>query len=709
MSKAAAEAAFEDARKLVAAGRFAEACPKFAESNRLDPGIGVLLYLADCYERNGQTASAWATFREGMDAARSAGQAERERAARERVAALEPRLVRIVIVVAEANDAPGLEVRQGGEVVGRALWSSPIPVDPGTRKIDVTAPGKRRWSSAVEVSAKEPLVTINVPALEDEPVVGPKSALAAGPPPVVAATSSFGARKTAALIAAGVGVVGVGVGSAFGAMALSTWSGVKGDCQASGVRQARRLSARRAGPQERRADERHGLHHRLRRRRRGARRWSFSVVDRAEAPGARGARARARDLHRRVRRRPAREVALKRWTSALAAAAALASAYGCAAIVGFEDVEVGAAGGAGPSTTTSSGGGTAASGLGGSDTTSSSSASTSTGGASTTAAGGASSSTASAGVGGGSAAGGSGGGAIVDPPSCQGLARTCGADGLQDCCARGDVQSGTFLRSYDGVTPYTDMSYPATISPVVLDKYKVTVGRFRAFVQDVVTNHWQPSAGSGLHSNVPGGMIAGETGWDPGYPALPTDQSTWDQNLTTNCNVDTYQWSSNPLGNDEHAIICLTWFEELAFCIWDHGFLPKEEERYFAGSGGADQRYYPWSSPASSTSISDLDASYQNLISGGFLVVGSFPAGDGKFHHADLGGTAWEWLLDCDVEPYATMSCSDCAAVSTVCNPRAIRSGDFGSMPDALRAATRDGTDPSLRADYMSVRCARSP
>src|SRR5882672_4544932 len=61
--KVAAEALFDDGRKLLADGRFAPACEKFEQSEHIDPAVGTLLYLAECYEKSGRTASAWATFR----------------------------------------------------------------------------------------------------------------------------------------------------------------------------------------------------------------------------------------------------------------------------------------------------------------------------------------------------------------------------------------------------------------------------------------------------------------------------------------------------------------------------------------------------------------------------------------------------------------------------------------------------------------------
>src|SRR5262249_12315023 len=83
-SQAAAEVACEEGKRLMQSGRYDEACPKFAESNKLDPGVGILFYLADCYEKAGKTASAWGMFRQAIDVAKRAGQADRERIGRER-------------------------------------------------------------------------------------------------------------------------------------------------------------------------------------------------------------------------------------------------------------------------------------------------------------------------------------------------------------------------------------------------------------------------------------------------------------------------------------------------------------------------------------------------------------------------------------------------------------------------------------------------
>src|SRR5688500_5523674 len=75
--KAAAEALFDQGLRLMKQNSFSEACPKLEESNRIDPAVGTLLYLGECYERVGKTASAWATFREAASLATNSSQPDR--------------------------------------------------------------------------------------------------------------------------------------------------------------------------------------------------------------------------------------------------------------------------------------------------------------------------------------------------------------------------------------------------------------------------------------------------------------------------------------------------------------------------------------------------------------------------------------------------------------------------------------------------------
>ena len=54
------EALFEEGKRLKKDGQFLDAARKFEQVQRLDPGIGTLLHLAESYERGGLLASALA-------------------------------------------------------------------------------------------------------------------------------------------------------------------------------------------------------------------------------------------------------------------------------------------------------------------------------------------------------------------------------------------------------------------------------------------------------------------------------------------------------------------------------------------------------------------------------------------------------------------------------------------------------------------------
>lgn len=178
--KAAAEALFDDAKKLMAAKRYAEACPKFADSERLDPGVGTLLNLGLCYKQNGQTASAWSSYREAASQARAEGQSDREDLARQEAAALEPQLTKLVIEVPKETAATsGLEIKRDGEVVPSGLWGVPAPVDPGMRSIDVTAPNKKPLHLDAKTEGAGATAKVVIPRLEDGP-----------PPPPAAVTTT---------------------------------------------------------------------------------------------------------------------------------------------------------------------------------------------------------------------------------------------------------------------------------------------------------------------------------------------------------------------------------------------------------------------------------------------------------------------------------------------------------------------------------------
>jgi hypothetical protein len=216
---AAARALFAEGRSLMDGERYAEACPKFEESLRLDHGMGTQFNLAYCWEKVGRTASAWALFLDVAAAARAGNQPQREAAARERAKVLEPKLTRLRIEVTDA--APDTKVERDGQDVGKAAWGTGVPVDPGKHVIRVTAPGKQPWSDDVELPATPRTVTVTVPALTDLPIERPQAeALPANPPPVEAdvhtpRADGASGQKVAALVVGGVGLAAAATGTFF--------------------------------------------------------------------------------------------------------------------------------------------------------------------------------------------------------------------------------------------------------------------------------------------------------------------------------------------------------------------------------------------------------------------------------------------------------------------------------------------------------------
>lgn len=230
--KAAAEALFSDGRKLMAESKYAEACPKFEASLKLDPGLGAMLNLADCYEKNGQTASAWAEFREASAAARASGSKDREDLARQRAAALEPKLSRLTIVVGK----PSAKVTRDGTSVDPAAFGSAMPVDPGKHVIEATAQGKQKWSKTIDVAPNGARTSVDVPPLQDD-LPGTAAAQSSGASTSVsrdvAVSSAASKQRTIAIGAGAVGVIGLAAGTFFGLKASSTWSEAKQGCNAS--------------------------------------------------------------------------------------------------------------------------------------------------------------------------------------------------------------------------------------------------------------------------------------------------------------------------------------------------------------------------------------------------------------------------------------------------------------------------------------------
>jgi hypothetical protein len=227
--RAAAEAIFRQATALMDEERYAEACEKFAASQQLDPGLGTLLYLGDCYDRAGRTASAWALFREVEERSRREGQGDRERIAKERADVLEPKLAKLELKVPPARRVAGLEVRVAGSAIPPGSWNTPLPVDPGTTQVELSAPGKKPAKLEVKVAPGPSQQVLELPELVSAP--RPKqtpgaTTRASGAPPEGSPQRGIG------YVMAGAGLVALGVGGFFAYRAYEKNNASKAECRA---------------------------------------------------------------------------------------------------------------------------------------------------------------------------------------------------------------------------------------------------------------------------------------------------------------------------------------------------------------------------------------------------------------------------------------------------------------------------------------------
>lgn len=230
--KAVAEALFDRGLELMRQGKDAEACETLERSQAVEPGVGTMLYLAECYEKVGRTASAWAMYREAASAAQAQGQTDRARKGGERARLLTPKLSKLVLEVAPEAKVEGLVITRNGEEVPSAAYGIALPVDPGVLELVAAAPGHVTWSLTVTLQPNGASLVVDVPGLQPLPPTevsqqptAPETAPVAGLSPTATTQPTDGPHssfhKPLAYALGGAGLLGLAVGSYFGAKAIS--------------------------------------------------------------------------------------------------------------------------------------------------------------------------------------------------------------------------------------------------------------------------------------------------------------------------------------------------------------------------------------------------------------------------------------------------------------------------------------------------------
>ncbi len=300
-------------------------------------------------------------------------------------------------------------------------------------------------------------------------------------------------------------------------------------------------------------------------------------------------------------------------------------------------------------------------------------------------------------------------GACQAPTSCAGLKENCGPSFASSCCGTIQVPGGSFKRDYDDVNNNDD-SYPATVSSFALDAMEVTVGRFRKFVDAGLGNQKKPPATGA------GEVGAGDgTGWKASFnDSLADNKAALVSAL--DCNKDLATWTDVADTRENRPINCVTWYEAFAFCIYEGGRLPTQAEWNYAAAGGNQQRVYPWSTPATSQTITSALASYwidatkqcygdgKNGCTRDDITVAGQKTGLSLWGHADMAGNLAEWVFDYNSDSYK-LPCTDCA--QTNASPyRARRGGAYSGDSLAVAVIAPDYASPTERATYTGFRCA---
>jgi hypothetical protein len=245
---AAARTLAVDGLKLAQAGKCEEAIPKLERAEKLHHSAIVLSRLGECQVSEGKlvegTEMLRKVLREPLPANPSPALSKAYERAQTVLDSAKPKIAGLTVAIAVP---PGAELRLtvDGAVVANTLVDSELPADPGDHVVEASAPGYLKASARVTLgSADKKTVTLKLEADPNAPATAVNAGPEANPGPVQQATPVAAATAAAppsaaphkspnrapAFISWGVGLAGVGVGTAFGVMAMKDKHALEGQC-----------------------------------------------------------------------------------------------------------------------------------------------------------------------------------------------------------------------------------------------------------------------------------------------------------------------------------------------------------------------------------------------------------------------------------------------------------------------------------------------
>ena len=252
---------------------------------------------------------------------------------------------------------------------------------------------------------------------------------------------------------------------------------------------------------------------------------------------------------------------------------------------------------------------------------------------------------------------------------------------------------------------HTDAETPqhtVTISKgFAMARTAVTVGEFREFVR-----------ASGY---VPDSIrLGGASVYDERSGALRDDSdATWQ---------DDY---AGRKADDKLPVVNVSWNDAKAYADWlgqrtgKAYRLPSEAEFEYALRGGTSSRYW-WGADAPTRQVENLTGSGDRSRSGrrwshafrnyrdgywGPAPVMSFAAN--PFGLYDINGNVSEWTQDCWHDNYVRAPNDGSAWINPGCRSHVVRGGSWGSSPDQVDSAYRQGADGELRSGRVGFRVVR--
>lgn len=297
----------------------------------------------------------------------------------------------------------------------------------------------------------------------------------------------------------------------------------------------------------------------------------------------------------------------------------------------------------------------------------------------------------------------------VEASSCKRL----DACGTLSCCDSIQIAQDSFQLYFatpeqiDGQSDFPVRHVSRSIRPFMLDRFEVTVGRFKAFVAEYEAARY-PLPGAGKHP------AFADSGWQERWnePNGPLPQMVEDLVRTLRARGERLSPDDDP----RLPVRGVSWHLAAAFCIWDGGRLPTEAEWLYAATGGED-RLFPWPGEAD-PAITPERAVYtgDGVMPDGPAPVGGHPQGRGPFEHEDLAGNVQEWVADvytstlpstCHGPGDATIDEFECLQRGSDDDDRVLHGGAYQNTPYELRNARRVFTSPYAAERDFGIRCAR--